>query len=359
MTNYFLNRFLLHMYSKGSCTGKQIQEVVESVDTINTTSMNRLASLLDGFLKTLPANFKADNPSLDALQDAFDQCQNLMVDLRTEKQRMRHFTRKGFIQAVSYRIGTRVDARADGTEATVDATAQYVPVISMLTKYKDHYTTLPIRTHAGKISSYFDTHRYRTSAYHCAHPTAMKLTLYHDDIEVGNVLGARAGVYKMTMFYYTVHGQSSSRLQSIHLAIVCHASDLKQYGYASVLKPLIDDLKLLYGGVDVGLRGVPDIIHATLEHVVGDNLAANALLGMNQSFRAGHFCRFCYISGAEVPCSTRASDHDPRCRISHQLDVEMVQHIPEFSTRTGVKQSGALDQLPYFWGVESTVPDIM
>lgn len=347
------------MYSNGGRTKKQIQQVVDSVDILNSTSISRLTGLLDNFLATIPAMFKMNNPALDALRTAHEHCHKIFVDLRTEHQRMKHFKKKGLIPPVGYKIGTRHDVRSDGSTVAMDAQAQYVPIISMLSKYKDHYLAMTNHTEPGLIKSYLDTDRSRASDWHRIHPNTIKLALYHDDIEVGNALGSRAGVYKMTMFYYTIHGQSNSRLQSIHLAIVCHATDLKKYGYAAVLKPLIDDLSLLYNGVNIGTIDSPDVIHATLEHVVGDNLAANALLGMNQSFRAGHFCRFCYISGSEVSSSTRGSQHLPRCRVSHQLDVEMVEQMPEFSTRTGVKQPCALDTLSYFSGIESTVPDLM
>lgn len=347
------------MYSKGSCSAKQIQEVVESVDVLNSASVGRLETLLGRFLNTIPDELKTNNPELEALQQAHSYAHNMFVDLQTDYQRMNHYTKQGLIPPTSYSIGVRQDTKPDGSQVEVEAQAQYVSVISTLQKYREHYQSLAQHRSEGGIASYVDTDRFRTSEYHQTHPNNIMLILYHDDIEVANVLGSRAGVYKMTMFYYSIHGQNASKLQSIHLAIVCHATDLKQFGYSAVLKPFIDDMSKLYHGVSIGSFDHSDLLHATLEHIAGDNLAVNALLGMNQSFSAGYFCKLCYIPGSEVSSSTRASGQLPRCRVSQQFDAEMVKAIPDFSTRTGVKNACPLDELEYFSGVESTVPDIM
>jgi hypothetical protein len=162
------------------------------------------------------------------------------------------------------------------------------------------------------------------------------------------------------MFYYTIHGKAASKLRAIHLAIVCHASDVKEYGYAAILKPFIADMEALYSGVSLaGNDGMYPKLYATLEHIVGDNLAANAILGMIQSFSGGHCCRFCYISKNEIPESTHCRDRLRRSAIGNHLDVEMVLDNADLTSSHGVKQPCALDELSYFSGVDSTVPDVM
>ena len=359
--NGFTFRFLLELYTKGSTTEKQVQHTVESVSALVMTTISQLDHLLTLFTDTLPPKQIRDNQALKTLRTELKHSRDLFTKLTTEYQRVKYFSGKGLVPPEAFKIGQRQDVRPDGTNQTVDVEAQYIPVIPMLTKYYDHYSTLPTSQQENDVlASYHDSHRFKASEFQREHPSALNLILYHDDIEVANPLGSRAGVHKLTMFYYSIHGQTFSNLHSIHLAVVCHASDVKQYGYSAVLTPFIRDMKALYSGVQLTINDVPGpILHAALTHVAGDNLAANAILGMVQSFSGGHCCRFCYIAGDEIRTCTHSRDQLARCVTSHRMDVEMVEHKSDASSSTGVKEMCALDDLPYFCGLEATVPDVM
>lgn len=144
--------------------------------------------------------------------------------------------------------------------------------------------------------------------------------------------------------------------------LVCHSSDIIDHGYENVLQPLVQDLQTLYDGHPTsypnnGTR--PRVIHAKLEHLVGDNLAANQILGLVTSFNKTHYCRFCYISGEHAAACVSAYDIPIRTSTSHQLDVEMIEANAVSFKTTGIKSRCALDEVSYFSGVESTVPDVM
>lgn len=363
-SNNCIFRFLLELYTKGNATTKNIQHTVESVSALIMTTVNKLESLLSKFVDTLPLDAVKDNGALTNLISEMKQAQGMFTNLSTEYQRMKHFSTKGLVQPESFKIGERDDVRPDGSNVRVEVQAQYIPIIPMLSKYYDYYSKLDCTPRTDDVvASYFDTQHFKSSDYHSENPSCLKLVLYHDDIEVANPLGSRAGVHKLTMFYYSVHGQMTSSLQSIHLAIVCHASDVKEHGYDSILRPFICDLNKLFTGVEIQLKNASNsesVMKASLEHVVGDNLAANAILGMVQSFRGGYFCRFCYIPGNEVSSSSHCRDQLRRSDVSHFLDVERVMDSATDKVAIcGVKEPCALDQLPYFSGVKATVPDIM
>ena len=185
------------------------------------------------------------------------------------------------------------------------------------------------------------------------------MILYHDDIEVGNALGLQAGVHKLTMFYVAVEGFTDGKLSSIHLSIVCHASDLERFGYGPIMRPLIADLEMLYGGVEVTLEnGTECVIHAKLEHLSADNLAANQILGMNRSFSKGHYCRFCYAN-ADL-CAVMVSPDHCLCRspAGYLKDVQAASVNPGNSKQTGVREKSALSDISYFSVIDATVPDI-
>lgn len=178
--------------------------------------------------------------------------------------------------------------------------------------------------------------------------------------QVANVLGSRAGVHKLTMFYVAVSGFITGKLANIHLVSVCHASDLSRFGYGPILKPLMADLEALSIGEPVILNdGTSKLIHARLQHIAADNLAANQIIGINRSFSKGHFCRFCYAHSEECAYMTRANMSNVRSAVSHQMDVECVEADSTFSKRTGVRERSSLDTLSYFSAIENTVPDVM
>jgi hypothetical protein len=69
------------------------------------------------------------------------------------------------------------------------------------------------------------------------------------------------------------------------LALIVDRSCIEKYGYDLVLKPMLDDLKILEGnGIDVSFMGELKNITGTISFVISDNLAANSLAGLVESF---------------------------------------------------------------------------
>lgn len=67
---------------------------------------------------------------------------------------------------------------------------------------------------------------------------------------------------------------------NIHLVALFHSEDFKKYGFDPILKPLVDDIKVLeIEGMLVPLKG-------TVFLVTGDNLAVHGLFGFVESFNA-------------------------------------------------------------------------
>ena len=186
------------------------------------------------------------------------------------------------------------------------------------------------------------------------HPDALRIAVYNDDIEVGNPLGSKAGVNKLTMYYYSIlNCPNRSNLSAIHLAMIAHSSDVKEFGHAKVLKPLINDLKSLENGVI--LMGQCEKVYGTVVHLPGDNLAANETQGFVGSFSANHFCRFCKMHLTETRHICREDPSLLRNVDDHKNDV-LSSHA---SSEHGVKGSCIFDELKYFKAVESFCPDIM
>lgn len=76
----------------------------------------------------------------------------------------------------------------------------------------------------------------------------VSLVLYIDDFEVCNPLGTSRNKHKVTAVYWllaNIPGHLRSTLASISLAIPCKAEDTKQFGFHSILEPLLTDIQSL------------------------------------------------------------------------------------------------------------------
>ena len=358
--------FIVGLYSKGNATLEQIQDTVRTSSALNLSQIGHMKQLVSNLSEASSPEWNTDNTHLQALKAYLDKSEMLYSDVETEYRRRKLLVREGLVLPTSFKIGTRHNYTATGLEQLVDVTAQYISVIDTLMNVATSKSAITKHPNQPNILTCFeDTATYKGSEYYQQHPNAHRLTLYHDDIECGNNVGSRAGVNKLTMFYMSVDGDSSNletkgKLTSIHLVLVCHSSDITAYGYSAVLRPFIDDLMRLDCGIEcVTNQGETQSLFARLEHVAGDNLAANQILGLVTSFTRSHFCRFCYVSAADAALYTNANDAPKRTKASHQKDVEMAAREPDSYKKTGVKGACVLDELDYFSGIESTVPDVM
>ena len=352
---YFF-RFLIAQYTKGNVSTAQIQMSIESTDALVQAIVGQLGKEFERLIHSLPEKEIANNKNVTSIRDSLNMSAGMFNDVSTEYRRAKHLVGLGLILPISVKIGMRENVKKDGFKKQIPVYAQYVSIIDTLKSvYLGRKPTYLTHPHPTTLAQFEDTRTYKTR--HQNAPPTLRLILYHDDIELANPLGSRAGVHKLTMFYFSVHGYLTGNLRDIHLALVCYASDIKTHGYKQVLKPLIDDLNELKAGVVV--EGRDRLFFAELQHVVGDNLAANQILGMVCSFNNTRYCRFCYTSGADASTCPTSRGELKRSAVSHHVDVETVQHQAHFYKHTGVKEPCALDEVHGFSSIESTVPDIM
>ena len=363
-----LARFLLKMYSKGHSTRKQIQDVVESSEAWSSTSAQLIKGQFNKFLSSLGVSQeKLAQPlvshELHVLQTLIDNSAEPFRGMATEDQRISQYERQGLVLPTSFVIGQRSEQQKDGTMKLVDAKAQYISIAKTLINYISEDAHPPAkRSHefVAEIAGYKDGALFKSCDYFKENPNALRLCLYNDDIELANPLGSKAGVHKLTMFYIAIQDcKRSSLLKSIHLVAVCYASDLNDFGYNTVLKPLVDDLKQLDTGLNIAKGNQRQILKARLVQLSGDNLAANQTLGMVASFSASYCCRFCMMSIVDTRHATFQNRSILRNRTLHKRHVEMAAVNSMAYKTTGVKKGSVLDDLHYFSSVEASVPDIM
>lgn len=101
------------------------------------------------------------------------------------------------------------------------------------------------------------------------------LQFYLDEFEICNPIGSKRGIHKLTAVYFAVLNaspQKCTKVSNIHLAIMAPSASVKKYGLSVVLKPLLDDVRILeQKGVCVNKTS----LFGTVLFVTGDNLACH------------------------------------------------------------------------------------
>ena len=222
----------------------------------------------------------------------------------TEYKRKRHFEKKwNIVEPVEHVLGVRFDVRRDiitGTyrQVPVNDNFNYVPIQEVKPHQEGFYRDI-------SNGSYFKNH----SLFSQQEP-ALQIQLYYDDFETANPLGSKKGVHKLGCVYFVLRNSSpklNSVLMSIHLVALFHSEDLKKYGFEPILKPLIDDLKILETeGIQLPFSATP--VKGSVIQVTGDNLALHALFGFVESFSATYCCRLCLTAISEYQ-SVFSEDH--------------------------------------------------
>lgn len=248
------------------------------------------------------------------------------------------------------------------------ASSVYIPLHAMLQRMLNREDILDKALPVDKdVPNEYRT--YRDGSY-CKENDLLKgeefkiaIGLYIDDFEVANPLGTSRKKHKMTSVYWVIANippKYRSTLHSIQLALLCKATHVKEYGYAKVLHPLIQDLASLeQHGVFVERLG--ECVRGTVLHVAADNLAAHSLAGFFESFTVERYCRFCMATRDEVQVKEVCSHaFEQRTVHTHNQQVQEVLQDPAVAKQYGVKGGCVLtDSLEHFHVVRGYPPDIL
>lgn len=147
---------------------------------------------------------------------------------------------------------------------------------------------------------------------------------------------------------------------NVRLVALFYTEDLKMYGFDTILKPLINDLKILETK-GIQLPFIDEPLFGSVSQVTGDNLALNSLLGFVESLSATHWCRFCLTNKEEI--QSVFSENNPGLVLrSKELYTEHCNTLSEDPTLPsiyGVKKSCVLNSLQYFHSTDNYAVDIM
>ncbi|XP_065332119.1 uncharacterized protein LOC135934360 [Cloeon dipterum] len=199
---------------------------------------------------------------------------------------------------------------------------------------------------------------------HAIHKVSNKplfFQIYTDDCEFVNPLGSHVKVHKMTIVYWSLlnlppHVRSS--LKQIFLVGIAYQTDIKHYGFSTLLEDFFDTILVLesHSGLSLSVGGKEMVIHGTLLNFAGDGLALNLVGGFKESFGfASHPCRNCIISRADMNLLHLECEMPLRNALQHKAVLEQL-HCPNLtqkekatiSTQSGVVCRSVLYQIPSF-----------
>ena len=247
----------------------------------------------------------------------------------------------------------------------------YVPVLQQLKRilnFEDIYNCIhqPKSLHNEMLSSYEDGSLYETFDLFQKHPCALQVHLYLDEVQVCNELASRTKRNKYVFVYFSlgnVPHKGRSNFKSIYLLSIFSNQQMNRYGLNLLLRPIVDDLKLLENGCEMEIGGTSELVVGTLTAVIADNLAAHQIGGFKSGFSKGfRKCRTCLGTEDEIQNLFFDSDFIARDRKDHDLQVESAK-IPELNKHVsrlyGLKDKSILNELKHFHVIGGLVPDVM
>ena len=196
-----------------------------------------------------------------------------------------------------------------------------------------------------------------------AHPNALRVKLYFDEVEVCDATGSKAGKQKLGMFYFqleNVSPQYNSKLNFINLIAIVKNSNIKKYGMNRILQPIVEELKKLQMGFDTPLGR----IYGALNSVTGDNLGAHMVCGFKEDFLAHRPCRQCNANLNEVRTMTEENIEILRTPEEYDIQVHRLEAAEgrereELSTEFGINRNSLLNELEGFHVTTGAPPDIV
>ena len=254
------------------------------------------------------------------LRESLQNCTNCDIDqivkdlfendpfLQAQNQLNTEYKRKLFVQSCSTYVHPKeILLNQEGVRTgSKKEVFHYVPLVDSLNILTTDETFIKMRAafkvnNDNKIRDIKDGSNFKKNSYFNANPDAYSIILYSDAVEMQNPLGAARGVYKIVFIYYTLCEISKSQRSQIdHLQLVMAFKEklLKKYPLSTILKPLIEDLKLLELGIE--MKSPTRKLKCGVACYVSDNLEASLVGGFSANFSSNDICRICHIQHKDL-----------------------------------------------------------
>ena len=241
-------------------------------------------------------------------------------------------------------------------------TYQYVPLLSSLRSLLSDSSVIeeidkfPQRVRTDdKLEDFCDGQLFKTHPLFSADPMALQIIAFYDEVELCNPLGTHVKKHKLGILLFTlgnIHPKYRSSLRTIQLVIAATYPVILNHGLDAILKPFIEDLKVLANdGIVVTVGGEDRTFRGGLLVFLADNLASHALGGFKENFSFSmRICRTCMITSNCYKCQYDLSSVVLRSTGSHETQCSHLNGPlrDHYSKTYGINRRSSLLDIPLY-----------
>lgn len=227
------------------------------------------------------------------------------------------------------------------------------------------YNTQMVRDYReGTYRCFSDGRTFKSNQFFQSNPLAIQMNLFTDDFEPCDPLKSRAGVHKITAFYFQIMNlppKLLSKTDNIYLVALSDACDYKSdlCDVNTVLETILTDIRLIEtNGI---LTSSKRNLKGTLACVSFDNLGGNNLFGFSGGFNANYYCRICENKRSECQMMVDESTMILRTKEEYAQMIAKIEAGENLSlTETkGIKSACILNDMPNFHILSNVTVDLM
>lgn len=249
----------------------------------------------------------------------------------------------------------------------------YIPILETLTvllnnkKTREEVLKEPQYRNDGKLGDFIDGVVFSNHEVFSNDAQALKIIFYYDDCDLCNSAGSRVTKHKIAFFYFTLGNfrqEVRSKLDAIFLLAVVKTAHLKKYGFDEILKPLLNDLKILEDGYyfTVGNSNIP--ITGALSVFCGDTPASNLAGGFKEGVSlVMKCCRHCEANQDDIQKIVHEEECILRTEACLASQYERMENNPaltkHYSVNYGLDRRSILSKIPGFKITEQLPQDLM
>ncbi|XP_066589595.1 uncharacterized protein [Prorops nasuta] len=342
-------RLFLNLQMKNSLTERSLQMIFDEISSLFNISKNLFLHYLfqsdisDNIKKEIFAIFiNSQNPLIRL-------CDSEKGILRNTFLRRKYFNEKfNIVWPLQIKLGFSSNHKISHYH--------YVPILETLTlllQNKDLRNFCNTSSHQDQPFLYSDIHDgsvVKENQLFLRNKNGLKLIFFQDAFEICNPLGAAKGKFKLVGVYMVVGNLPPylrSQIQNMQLILLCKEKDALFFGWNTIMKFLIADLRLLETeGINVTIDNQNQTFYGTMIAMLGDNLGSHQIGGFSQDFSSSKYtCRFCDMSENSFIPKNRCTKPN---RTPQQYNA-CVNEIDENRTSVkGIKENSPLNELQYF-----------
>lgn len=186
-----------------------------------------------------------------------------------------------------------------------------------------------------------------------------------DEFEPCSPLKSKATVHKLLGVYFKIlnmPSKYSSRVNNIFLIALCESANFKAFGCSidDVFNPIVDNLLHLE---KIGVRVSENtFLKVRLIMICCDNLGANTVFGLNESFSATYYCRFCEVDKSFCQIMTKEVKEKLRTLQSYNSQISKLQSLINITDKgkqtLGIRRPCVFNNLKNFHVTTNVTADI-